>query len=849
MKKLSILFVGYSVLILAFGIVRNQSFTDKFIQEEKYLLQPNDEFWVRRTFPSSRPDERAYFTALQSARQSTELRGNIPGFDKNWKVEGPGNIGARVNVVAVHPTNENIILIGYSHGGIWKTINGGQDWYPVFDDQIALAIGEIVFDENNPSIVYAGTGDVNIPGGVYTGNGVYKSTDGGETWNYLALADTRIVSKIKIDPNNSSVLYVATMGNPFERNTQRGLYKSTDGGVTWQQSLFVNNQTGIIDLVMNPQNPQELYAASYTRIRTNFESIVTSADCIVWKSTDGGNQWNPVEGGLPLGSEHSRIGLAICQNDPSVVYALYVGTDLDLENVYKTEDSGTTWNVVPTFDTGIEPGIFGYFGWYFGKIGIDPADCNTIHLLGVDMFSTFDGGSSWVPTTPPWWTYEVHADKHDLVYTPGGNVLLGTDGGLYRTPDFNTWNKIENIPTSQFYRVAYNPHQSDLYYGGMQDNGTASGNASFLNDWTRLFGGDGFQPRFNPVDPLNYYYETQNAGIVGTEDDGASFYDLLTDSNGFDPNERRNWDAPYIISNHNPDVLYFGAQKMYKSYDRGHNWIAISGDLTGDVSFLGRVHTMTSIDESALDSNIIYAGTGNGYLWKTNDNGITWDSIHYNGLPVRYLTSVHASPTYTNTVFATFSGYKFNELISHIYRSDDQGETWSDISGDLPGVGINDVLIIEGEKDKELYIGTDAGVYGTINGGLNWERVGKNMPIIPVLDVEYNPALKTLIAGTFARSILSYPIEGISKSNSNQYEPEELSLFPNPVMKNLYFNFKDKTIQQYEILIYNLKGNIVMKNLSSGSEGSLKVEGLAAGCYIITFQHKQKKIVRKFVKG
>ncbi len=843
------LFSGFCFLFLAYGFIKQHIFEDKFIQHKKHLEQPNDEYWIRRTFPGLKPDEGTYFASLQQARQNVNLRGNIPGFDKNWKVEGPGNIGARVNVVAVHPSDENIMLIGYSHGGIWKTVNGGIDWYPVFDDQIALAIGEIVFDATDPNILYAGTGDVNIPGGVYTGNGVYKSSDGGETWDYLALAETKIISKIKIDPNNSSILYVATMGNPFERNNQRGLYKSTDGGVTWTQSLFINNQTGIIDIVMNPQNPQILYAASYTRIRTNFESIVTSTDCIVWKSNDGGFSWMAVEGGLPLGADHSRIGLAICQNDPSVVYALYVGTNLDLENVYKTVDDGANWEIVPTFDTGIESGIFGYFGWYFGKIGIDPIDCSTIHLLGVNMFSTFDGGASWVSTVPPWWTYEVHADKHDLVYTNTGKVLLGTDGGLYRTNDFNTWEKIENIPTSQFYRVAVNPHQPYNYYGGMQDNGTAGGNASVLNEWPRLFGGDGFQPRFNPVDPMNYYYETQNAGIVGTENDGSDYYDLINEDNGVNPDERRNWDAPYIISSHNPNTLYFGAQKIYKSYNRGHNWIPVSEDLTGDVTYLGRVHTITSIGESVLDSNIIYAGTGNGYLWKTNDNGITWDSIHDNGLPKRYLTSVHASPTYVNSVFVSFSGYKFNESVSHIFRSDDQGENWSDISGDLPGIGINDILIIEGESDKELYIATDAGVYGTINGGLNWERVGKNMPIVPVLDVDYNPSLKTLVAGTFARSIMSYPIEGISKDVGQSSLQIEVNCFPNPVVDKLFWSIIGKDIQDVEVVIYDFRGKIIIQKLKAGNFGNLNLEFLPAGIYLLNIKVGKNKLIKKFVKS
>jgi photosystem II stability/assembly factor-like uncharacterized protein len=848
-KKILVLSSAFLTMLAGYTIIQIFVFGKRFHVEKENLEQPYDEFWVKRSFPGLKPDENAYFSGLEQARLSLSNRGNIPGFDKNWQVEGPANIGARVNVLAVNPNNENIILAGYSHGGIWKTNDGGINWYPVFDDQVALAIGAIEFDPQNPSVVYAGTGDVNIPGGVYTGNGIYKSIDGGETWSYLALSETRIISKIWVSPKNSSIIYASAMGNPFEKNVNRGFYKSTDSGKTWTQLLFVNNQTGVIDFVVNPDNPNFIFAASYTRVRTNYESIVTSKDCIVWRSTNGGINWTPLQSGLPLGEEHSRIGLAMCPSDPTNVFALFVGTSLDLENIYKTQDNGDTWELVPTYDTGLPEGQMGSFGWYFGKLGIDPNDCNTLHVLGVDMYSTFDGGASWVPTVPPWWTYEVHADKHDIVYTKSGNILLGTDGGIYKTNDFNTWTKIENIPTSQFYRVAYNPHQPDYYYGGMQDNGTSGGNASFLNDWPRLFGGDGFQPRFNPNDPNNYYYETQNAGIVGTETDGADFYDLITEENGVDPDERRNWDAQYIISNFNSDVLYYGGQKVYKSEDRGHNWIPISGELTGDIKFLSRVHVITSVDESIIDEKILYAGTGNGYLWKTNDGGITWDSIHQNGLPVRYLTSVHSSPTFKNTVFVTFSGYKFNELIPHVYRSDDQGQSWIEISSNLPGVGVNDILIIPGEKDEELYVATDGGVYGSIDGGQNWERVGVNMPLVPVLDIDYNPSLKTLIAGTFARSIMSYPIEGISSNSEILPNGPEISVYPNPAVNILFWNTNSTKASESDIKVYDLKGNIVLQKANMKGQDNINVEALLPGVYLLSLEINGAKKYKKFVKN
>lgn len=841
-----ILMASAICLCLSWVAVKQFVKPDAYVQVKKHKGRPYEDFWMKRSFPSFEPESRAYFQALDDVREAMQLRGSIPGFDKEWTTEGPGNIGARVNSIAVDPVDENTILIGYSHGGIWKTTDGGQNWHPVFDEQSALAIGDLAFDPKNPNVVYAGTGDVNIPGGVYTGNGVYKSTDGGESWEPSGLEEAAIISKIWVDPTNSAVVFASGMGSPFVKNTERGLYKSIDGGQNWQKILFVNTTTGIIDFEVNPQNSDYIYAAAYTRIRTNYESIVSSKDCSVWRTIDGGKNWTQPGNGLPLGGSHSRIGLAMCPTDPSNVYAMYVSSDLDLEAIYKTTDAGSTWAEVPTYDTGVPEGQMGGFGWYFGKLGIDPNDCNTLHLLGVDMQSTFDGGASWIESVPPWWTYEVHADKHDIVYTASGNVLLGTDGGLYKTSDFNTWEKIENNPTSQFYRVAWNPHQPDFYYGGMQDNGTSGGNAAGINSWERLFGGDGFQPRFNPVDPNNYYFETQNAGIYGTED-GQSFYDLINEDNGVPDVERRHWDAQYILSHFDPDVLYYGGEKMYRSHDRGHTWTAISDNLTGDLKYLKGVHIITSLDESPLDSNILYAGTGNGYLWCTKDGGVSWDTVQQNGLPERYLTSVHASPTLKNTVYVTFTGYKFNELIPHVFRSDDNGQTWTDISGDLPGIGINDILIIENEKDKVLYVATDGGVYGTVNGGLNWERLGTNMPVVPVLDIDVDPVNKKLIAGTYARSIMTYPIGSITAVSENISEAEILTVFPNPIRSELFWNLTNGA-GQYDAVIRDTKGMIVRKMEGQAKQGNMNIDVLVPGIYVFSLESSTRKYIKKIVK-
>ncbi len=506
MKNTPILLL--SIALLFFGCDQNTpspptSHTNNRLTT-KY--EPSDEFFLQRAYPEGRFSIEAYANGLKQARQMAQAR-TANGFDQEWTTQGPGNIGARINTVAANPQNENIIYAGFSEGGIFKTTDGGQNWVPIFDDQVFLSIGDIVLDPNDPETVYVGTGDVNISGYPFIGDGLYRSTNGGDTWTHLGLTDQRIISKIVIDPTDSDRLFVGTMGLPFEPNNQRGLYRSTDGGNNWEQVLFLSDSTGVIDVLMNPDNPQILYAAGWDRIRNNTLSLVSGQGARIYKSVDGGDNWTMLSGGLPNGI-HSRLGLAMSGTNPDVVFAQYVDTSYNLEAIYKTTNGGNNWFPIPTdeFTTGLSSNALGGFGWYFAKIRVNPNDDDDIFLLGVDLWRTQDGGNNWTQATPPWWEYSVHADKHDLLFTPSGNILLATDGGLYRT-DLTTenWEDIENIPTTQFYRVAYNPHNPDFYYGGAQDNGSTGGNATGINFWERIYGGDGFTMAFDPFDPNRFF--------------------------------------------------------------------------------------------------------------------------------------------------------------------------------------------------------------------------------------------------------------------------------------------------------------------------------------------------------
>ncbi len=831
-----------ALILLGYSLQKNREvpLTDSSGEPEKEAaehqgsgLWPDEWQYLIREYPDFKPGLRAYKTALTRARDGVQSRGNNPGFNAPWTIEGPGNIGSRVNTIKADPTNPDIIYIGYCRGGVWKTIDGGLSWNPIFDGQNALAIGDIELDPQNPNIVYVGTGDPNISGYPFVGDGLWKSTDAGTTWKYLGLENQRIISKIIIHPTNPNILYVGTMGLPFTRNNERGLYKSSNGGQTWEQVLFVSNASGVIDLQMSGSDPNTLYASVWDRIRNNQESFVTGNNARIWKTTNGGNSWTKLEGGLPQ-NRKSRIGLSISANDPNFVLAVVVDSTLDMDNIYKTTDAGASWSPLP--QTGLDAGFMGGFGWYFGKVFINPFDDNDLYVCGIELWRSVDGGENWFITTPEWWTYEVHADKHDLAFIDANTVLLATDGGLYRSSDSGqSWAKIENNPTSQFYRVAFNPFQPDWYIGGMQDNGTAGGDASIVNDWPRLFGGDGFQAVYHPEDPNVFYYETQNGTIYGVDMDGNvnSVSGTLTD-------DRRDWDMPYFISPNNYEVMYAGTYRVQQSYGHPPNWFPVSPDLTDGIIYGSRYHVITTVHESSLETDLLYAGTSDANVWRGNPTQQDWVNISA-GLPERFVSSVKASPNLLDRVYVTQTGYKDNDPQPHLHRSDDRGNTWTNIAGNLPGFAIYDVLIMPGHQDSIIFVGTDGGVYGTINGGQHWERLGTGMPFVPVFALTLNPVLKTLVAGTHARSIMTFPLDSIQLGNNvSTFTPggvlaPSLRVLPNLVTDHANLVLKNlPSRRQTAIFITNAAGKVVWEEQFTGlqaQETPIDLADLAAGVY------------------
>lgn len=810
-------------------------------------LKPPQEYFESRNFPALGEGQESYQQAVSKA---IYLSKKYRSSTTPWTIEGPHNIGGRVTCIAIDNTSTNTFYIGTPAGGIYKTTNAGSTWSHLFKTETTMAIGALAIDPSNNQTIYAGTGDNALSSFTYLGRGIYKSTNGGSTWTNIGLSNTGVITEIIVHPTNPQIIYVAAMGNIYSNDTNKGLYKSTDGGTTWNQVLFLTTQCGVMDVVMDLSHPDTLFATGMHRFRNSTSSVNSGTSTKIYRTYDGGQNWTTMSNGLPSGPQ-CKISLAMSQNNPNIVYASYCNTSLNYGGLYKTSNSGNSWNFVSQ-DSQLN---MGGFGWYFGGIRLDPNNDNTLYWMGINLYKTTNGGTTWNLGAPEWYTYDVHADKHDLQFINSNQILLATDGGVYRSNSGggvnpSAWNYVSDIPITQFYEVGYNPFDTSYYYGGAQDNGTQEGSATNgLTNWYRYFGGDGFKPAFDTVDPTIYYVETQNGNIYVTQDDGANWDPL---SQSISSNDRCNWNMPYVLSTHEPNVMYTGSYKVYKnSYSLFDSWTDISPDLTDGINTSS--HTISSIDQSRFSKNIIYAGTSDANVWVTQNEGTTWTQIN-TGLPNRYVSCVQASPNNQSAVFLSYWGYRDNDTTAYIYYSNNYGTTWTSIaSSSLPNFAINDIWVRPDGTDSSLLIANDGGVYATINRGATWTRVGNNMPIIPVYDIEYNKALKKIFVGTFAMSMQSMPIDSIFKTKSpvinvglNETNQSDLAIYPNPCTDNIMIDVPGAS--SVSMALYNNLGILLTKQTIKGGKLKMDMMHYAAGTYYICLESAAGKSTHKIIK-
>jgi len=820
-------------------------------------LSPNEQYLLDRFGPGTEKIIQQKQVFFQNVR--AQMNSRSPQFDGEWTLQGPANIGGRISSLAIHPKNQDIIYTGFSVGGVYKTNDGGSSWTPIFDQASNLAIGAIAIDPQNPETIYVGTGDPDIPGGVFVGNGIFKSKDGGKTWAHLGLEETRVINEIIVDPKDSNTIWVAAMGNPFTRNSERGVFVSTNAGLNWTKSLYINDSTGISNLVLKPNNSSVLYAAAWHRVRNDSTSSVQGEGSGIYRSVDKGLSWRKIHNGID-DLVYGRIAIDVCPASPNIIYARMVYNDStfceggqQFGQLYKSVNAGDSWNKVNILfdENNIPCNALGGFGWYFGRMAVNPKDPNDLYILGVDLYRSRDGGVNWELESPIWWLYEVHADKHEIEFLPNGDYILGTDGGLYHYDIQNEiWNDIENIPTTQFYRVAYNPHRPNWFYGGAQDNGTSGGNADDLEFWERIFGGDGFLPVFHPTDPEIYWVLYQNGALHQTQDGGFSYEQFTDGLNG-----NKNWDMPYLISRHNSNTMYAGAQRVFANYDaKVANWQAISPNLTTNGPYkTAAPATMTCLDESAINPNVIIAGSNSGNVWVTTNKGTNWNLVS-SGLTPALITSVKCSRENDKTFFITATSYRNDVLKSFIYKSVDNGNSWTDISGgDLIDIPVFDLQILKHNSDKDLAVATLTGVYAAVNGNTNWKRLGNNMPIVPVNDLEVNPITRVLIAGTFARGIYSFPLNQIiSDTKTDEKEKVDLNIlcFPNP-SSDFVFLQSNRNISEVQLIWYDASGKIYKRDKTSFTAHQKTILNLSqfpTGTYMLKMISAETEMVKKVLK-
>jgi photosystem II stability/assembly factor-like uncharacterized protein len=691
---------------------------------------------------------------------------------------GPAVASGRVMSIAVNPRNRFEYYVGVASGGVWKTVNDGTTWTPVFEKEKSYSIGWVALDPNDASVVWVGTGESNSQRSVSYGDGIYRSDDGGKNWQNLGLKKSEHIGRVVIDPRDSKVVYVAAEGPLWGPGGDRGLYKTTDAGKTWKAVLTISENTGVVDVAIDPSNPDIVYAAAYQRRRHVFTLIDGGPESAIYKSTDAGATWNKLKNGLPT-VDMGRIGLAVSPADPNVVYATIEAAD-GKGGVFRSDDRGATWDRKNEFDAG---------AMYYARVVTDPKNVDRIFVMNVSLRESLDGGKTLHKVEET----SHHGDNHAIWIDPENtkHALLGSDGGIYETwDDAKNWQFKANLPTVQFYDVAVD-NALPFYNvcGGTQDYFSWCGPARTRNingivnsDWFVTTGGDGFRSVVDPVDPSTIYSESQYGVLVRYDKPTGQELVLQPQEGKGEPPLRWNWDSPIIISPHSHTRLYFAANKLFRSDDRGDTWKAVSDDLTRQIdrnklpvmgkvwepdavaknastSFYGNI---VALAESPKKEGLIYVGTDDGLIQITGDSGQGWMKYEkFPGVPdTTYVSRLAASSHDANVVFAAFDNHKNGDFKPYLLRSSDAGKTWSSIAGNLPENGPVLAFAEDTVNASLWFAGTEFGAFFTVDGGAHWVQLKGGLPTIAVRDMVIQAREGDLVIATFGRGF--YVLDDLS---------------------------------------------------------------------------------------
>jgi len=684
-------------------------------------------------------------------------------------------MSGRISDIAIHPENENIWYITAGSGGVWKTKNAGITWQPIFDDQQSYSIGCITIDNNNPNRILVGTGE-NIGGRhVGYGDGIYKSENGGKSWENMGLKESYHISKILIHPDNSDIIWVAAQGPLWLKGDERGLYKSVDGGKKWVKTLGDNVWIGVTDIIIHPEDPDILYAATWQRHRNVAAYMGGGPGSGIHKSVDGGDTWQELKHGLPT-SNMGKIGLAISPQKPEVIYAA-IELDRRTGGVFKSVDNGMTWEKQSN-------AVSGATGpHYYQELYACPHQFDRIYLVDVRMQISDDGGKTFRRMKEK----HKHSDNHAIAFKKEDEdyLLVGSDGGLYESFDLaENWRFFDNLPLTQFYKIAVDDAEPFYnIYGGTQDNNTQGGPSRTDNvhgirnaDWYIVLFADGHQPATEPGNPDIIYAEWQEGNLTRIDRTTGEVLHIQPQPGEDEDHERYNWDAPILVSPHSPTSIYYGSQRVWYSENRGDSWKAISPDLTRnqeritlpimdqtwswdapwDVSAMSTYNTITSISESPVLKGLIYAGTDDGLIQVTEDQGANWRKIEVGELPdvpsTSFVNDIKADLFDKNTVYVALDNHKFGDLNPYLYKSTDKGKSWSSIAGNLPDRTLVWRIVQDHVNPKLFFAATEFAIYCTIDGGKKWVKLQGGVPTISFRDLVIQKRENDLVAASFGRS-------------------------------------------------------------------------------------------------
>lgn len=690
---------------------------------------------------------------------------------------GPAYMSGRIADIAVDQNNPSTWYTAVGSGGVWKTVNAGTTWTPIFDKQSVYSTGDVTIDPSNSNIIWVGTGENNGGRHISFGDGVYKSIDGGKTWKNMGLKESERISDIIIHPTNSNIVWVSAQGPLWTSGGERGLYKTTDGGATWKQVLKPADEwTGVTSLLIDPRDPDRLYAATWSRQRTVASYVGTGPGAGIHTSTDGGKTWTELKTGLPAGNM-GKIGMAISPTNPDVLYAT-IETDNRKGGFYRSANRGASWSKMSDEVGG------GTGPHYYQEIFADQHQFDRVYIASNYSKVSDDGGKTWTPIS----TKRKHVDDHAFAFHPTDPdfVLIGSDGGIYMSHDrMATWRYIANLPLTQFYKVA--PDDAEPFYtvyAGAQDNSTQGGPSRTMRsegiknkDWFLTLGGDGHQPAVEPGNPDIMYSQWQQGNLTRHDLKTREGVYIKPQPRPGEPAERYNWDAPINVSTHDPKRLYFASQRVWRSDDRGDSWTPVSGDLTKngnrmhmpmmgrtwsveagwDIYAMSEYHTIANFSESPVDENILWVGTDDGLIQVTTDGGKNWRKIDLKkvkGVPATaYVNDIRADLFDPNTVYVALDNHKYGDFKPYLIKSTNLGKKWTSLAKTLPEKHLVWRIVQDHVNKNLMFIGTEFGIFFTVNGGKDWTELNGGIPTISTRDVKIQRRENDLVAGTFGRGI------------------------------------------------------------------------------------------------